>query len=207
MIQRFKFFLYIPLLAGLLTACQPQQQVASVAEVRQAAESVVAVTGGEQNNPVGLDNFTSTRYRYSIAYSPNWVLSQAPGDWRIGEVLYPDNPGADTLSSPDLARRIVLGRQPLPSGVTLDSYASANLRQIQEQLETCGQPETSQAVRLGEEPAQKADYHCTDGYYLQFVFALHHGDGFVVAWTSPAGHEADDRVRFTRFLTEFAFDG
>lgn len=69
----------------------------------------------------------------------------------------------------------------------------------------CGTPESNVAAKLGGEAARLFMHHCTHGYYLINVTAVHRGWGYVFISNSATSNDRGDRIAFYRALKSWRF--
>lgn len=146
--------------------------------------------------------FKSTRYQYSLVLPRSWTVLHFRGKWISGEVQ-PNSPATDTYSNQALSRYVIVARQGLPAGTTLDAWTQS-LTQITSG--DCGPLETQSVTSLGGEAADLHTYHCSgEGYYLIVVTALHRGRGYQVYLASKASDDAADGTLFARVVASWKF--
>ena len=151
-------------------------------------------------------NFTSKRHGYSIEYPDGWLATEQAGEWESGDILYKGAGGVDMFSAPGGSTWIVIGAQPVPKETTLEQWINTNTEVFLKVFGgTCGEPVTREPTTIGDEATISTTYHCSDGYFGIFLYALHEGRGYVAFWRSARGNEAADQETFNQFVTSFAF--
>lgn len=144
--------------------------------------------------------FRSERHGYALVLPAGWSVTEPPGRW--SGTPYPGSAGVDTYSGPVPGRMLLASSRPVTARMTLQKWAAGVIRNTPP---ACGRPETNVAARLGGEPARRFTNHCSDGYYLINVVALHRGRGYVFISASAAENDRRDRIVFGRALRTWRF--
>lgn len=160
------------------------------------AASLFVVAASEAAN---AKRFVSKRYGYSLTLTTAWTVYQPKQPWS-GGTPFPDT--VDTYSGPVAGRSLLAAARRLPAGRSLDDFTADVIKKTPG---NCGRPESNVATRLGGKPARLFTHHCSRGWYLINVTALHRGWGYVFISASTAGHDRGDRAVFHRALKPWRF--
>ncbi len=151
--------------------------------------------------------FSSTRYPYKVEvpagwFTPDRFAEETKGEW--DGVLYPLDPGVDTFADAQGQHRLSIAAREMEPGFGLRRWTNQVARGVPA---PCGRPEARGKREVGGEKAVVLSYHCSDGYYVILVTAVHEGSGFAVGWASPEGSEKKDGALFERVLASLTLPG
>lgn len=165
-----------------------------------ALVSLAALTAAASADGSAAKRFTSKRYGYSLTLPAGWHVTRPAGRW--SGTPYPWSPGVDTYSGPVAGRLLLAAARRVAAGTTLERWTA---RIVAGTPGICGTPESFTVTTLGGEPARRFTNHCSDGYYLINVAALHRGRGYVLISASSANADAVDQAVFSRALRTWRF--
>lgn len=164
-----------------------------------AALVAAAANEGTAGDAASSKRFVSKRYGYSLTLTTAWDVYEPKQRWN-GGTPFPDT--VDTYSGAVIRRALLAAARRLSAGTTLDDFTA---QVIGKTPGNCGQPEANLATKLGGEPARRFTHHCSGGWYLINVTAVHRGRGYVFISSSRAGNDRVDIVVFNRAARSWQF--
>jgi hypothetical protein len=145
--------------------------------------------------------FVSKRYGFGVSLPQGWSPVDATTAWG-GQYLAP--PGSSdwaNVSDPNTSRTLMVASAPVPTGMQLAQWRAAMDRG---EPSVCAESPSAKATTVGGEPALASTAHCSDGYDVNELVALHLGRGFMIYMPSAAEDGADGRL-FEGFRQSFRF--
>ena len=159
----------------------------------------VALVSAAASSAASSKRFVSKRYGYSLTLTTAWSAEQPKQPWGGGTPL-PHT--VDTYSTSVYGRSLLAAAMRLAAGTTLEDFTADVIEAIPG---NCGKPESNVSAKLGGEAAQLFRHHCSHGYYLIYVTAVHRGRGYVFVSYSAARNDRGDRIIFYRALKSWRF--
>jgi len=159
----------------------------------------VALVAAAASSAASSERFVSNRYGYSLTLTTTWSVDQPKQPWNGGTPL-PHT--VDTYSGSVYGRWLLAAAMRLAAGKTLEDFTADVLETIPG---NCGKPESNVAAKLGGEPARLFTHHCSHGWYLIYVTAVHRDRGYVFVSASTARNDRGDRIVFYRALKSWRF--
>jgi hypothetical protein len=142
----------------------------------------------------------SERYGYSLTLPPGWQpIRPARLDWDAKSPPYIDVPGMDVYTGTGW-----LVAAAHPTSDKLSQWSAAALELVRERFGfECGQMKTGDTTVDGA-PAITMLWLCPI-YYVQNMYAVHAGRGYVLAFGVPHSEGAGAREMFSALLESFRF--
>jgi hypothetical protein len=141
----------------------------------------------------------SDRLGYVFALPPRWTPTEGYIDWVMGYEPHRESAPFDTILSPAKDPFILIGRQDVRSGTTLDQWID-RLRATQTITypDLCRPSHREPDTTLGGQPAAVLSLRCPDDTPTSVgvqIFALHAGSGFMfMCFSEAAEHGSPSRI-------------
>jgi len=155
---------------------------------------------------LGLVPFTSPLYGYTIDVPREWVARVATQRLTSTQIPWADGNAVDYITAAvrsDAGEGGPLGSLDLAStdieGRTLEPWTAATA------LDTCGEPQTTEAIEVDGEPARLLTYPWCNGYFHIWTTVAHGSTGAHLVWLNLVGTESADRELFLELLGTFRF--
>ena len=166
--------------------------------------------------PIDWQTFNSQRNGYTVAFPPDWQVSETPGEWPGNQVAAPLGNGIDTFHIKDANINnlfnyvwIMVASHSMDSGESLEKWADryptiflAPYRGL------CESTEPSSKIQIGNETAILYSYFCQSGdikHKAHTAMLTHNGQGFIVVMWNPPDTDEVDQKTFKNFWSSLVF--
>ena len=196
---------------ALITACTSSgSQLGTQAAPSQPAANTGQTGSTSTTSP--SEEFVSKRYNFDVSVPRGWSAVDATVNWPGITLAGPGSPTFARSSDPGLSRTLMAAAAMVPSGTQLADWRTAMVRGAGPMCTPSESPAPStggpavETTMLGGEPALAWTAHCTDGYDVNKIVALHDGRGYVMYMPSAAANDdAEDQRIFEAIRQSFRF--
>jgi hypothetical protein len=181
---------------ALVAACSSDPSGSATASSTSGGDTSSAAPDRPSAKPHAL---SSDRLGYVFAIPPRWTPTEGYIDWVMGYEPHRESAPFDTFLSPAKDPFILIGRQDVGSGTTLDEWI-ARLRATKTITypDLCRPSHRKPDATLGGQPATVLSLRCPDDTPTSVgvqIFALHAGSGFMfMCFSEAAEHGSPSRI-------------